>query len=177
MYNAWSLSTDIYKYLLNSAKWWRKTYSAVPQEGKQTERQESGTLSKQIKWPLHCWTHSLISPSKLFVLVKHFGVLKFSKIFFKCFELCINDRIFLLLLSLSLLDQILWLRKELQYFLLLKGNMNTMVEILYPPNYRVFTIITHVQVLLFLWPSSWLTSVFSSEEIEQTLGVWGRKFL
>ena len=171
MYNAWSISTDIYKYLLNSAKWWRETYSAVPQEGKQTERQESGTLSKQIKWPLHYWTHSLISLSKLFVLVKHFGVLKFSKIFVKCFELCINDRIFLLLLSMPFLDQILWLRKELQYFPLLKGNMNV------PPNYRVFTVITHVQVLLFLWPSSWLTSVFSSEEIEHTLGVWGRKFL
>ena len=53
------------------------------------------------------------------------GVLKFSKIFFKCFELCINDRILLLLLNVSLLDQILRLRKELQYFLLLKGNMNT----------------------------------------------------
>ena len=105
--------------MLNSAKWWRETYSAVPQEGKQTERQESGTLSKQIKWPLHYWAHSLSSPSKLFVLVKHFGVLKFSKIFFKCFELCINDRILLLLLNVSLLDQILRLRKELQYFLIL----------------------------------------------------------
>ena len=52
------------------------------------------------------------------MLIKHFGVLKFSKIFFKCFELCINDGILFLLLNVSLVDQILQLRKELQYFLL-----------------------------------------------------------
>lgn len=40
-------------------------------------------------------------------------------------ELWINDENFLLLLTVLLSDQIIPLREELQYFLLLRGKMNT----------------------------------------------------
>lgn len=111
------------------------------------------------------------------MLVKHFGVFKNLKNAWKMYLLCINDRNSFLLLNVSLLDQILKLRKELAVFPTFKGKFEYWL-LKYGGNsvythYRIFTEIYSCAHFTILVVIIMIHIVLLRGKVEGTLLVFG----